>query len=400
MSLKTLLMLIAPGALTLSAAGMLLLFQPTAPALLQAARGYPIVALAVAAVLAWRMHRSRLLLTALLLLAAHLALRIDTLGGDTAVTTLAALLLPLLIAALAASADRSVATRYTLLQALLVAFPVTAAIVVLLAEPAAARAFLTRDVIDPIYTDWLGLRQSAIVAALFGLGTVMIIALRSERPADAGMGWAALGGVLALAAPAGSTGRSIWLLAAGLILIIALVESSYIMAFHDELTGLPGRRALSQALAALRPPYSVAVVDIDHFKTFNDRHGHDVGDQVLRMVAARLARVRDGTAYRSGGEEFTVVFPALTKPDAANRMEEVRAAVAAEKFTLRSRDRRRKEGRAARRGRAPAKDRKLGVTISVGLAAPDPRSPIDTVVKAADKAMYRAKQGGRNRVVA
>ena len=76
------------------------------------------------------------------------------------------------------------------------------------------------------------------------------------------------------------------------------------MAYDDELTGLPARRALNEALARLRGTYTVAMVDIDHFKRFNDEHGHDVGDQILRMVGARLAGVgggggRSATAARS-----------------------------------------------------------------------------------------------------
>src|SRR5690606_34832694 len=110
-------------------------------------------------------------------------------------------------------------------------------------------------------------------------------ALRREKSTDAGLGWATLGALLALAAPAQSTARGIWMLAAGLVVIIALVETAYVMAYHDELTGLPARRALNQTLASLRAPYTVAIVDVDHFKSFNDRYGHDVGDEVLRMVA-------------------------------------------------------------------------------------------------------------------
>ena len=82
------------------------------------------------------------------------------------------------------------------------------------------------------------------------------------------------------------------------------------MAYDDELTGLPARRALNEALTRLRGVYTVAMVDIDHFKRFNDEHGHDVGDQLLRMVGARVGEVRGGgRAFRYGGEEFAVLFP-------------------------------------------------------------------------------------------
>jgi len=70
-----------------------------------------------------------------------------------------------------------------------------------------------------------------------------------------------------------------------------LVATSYRMAYHDDLTGLPGRRAMNEVLLQLGSRYAMAMVDVDHFKRFNDTYGHDVGDQVLRMVASRLGVV-------------------------------------------------------------------------------------------------------------
>ena len=400
--MKTLFTLIAPGAVTLGAAGAVLTLMPTDEMVAQASRGYPLVALAVAVLLAWRMHRSRVLLTGLLLLAAYGALHERAFGDSPEAAALAAVLLPLLIASLALSSDRNVAGRYVAVQTTMLSLVIGAAVAALVVAPVDARFFLTYQFVDPIYTSWTGQEQLALSAAFAGLVTLTAFALFRSKAIDAGMGWAALAGVFAIGSPIDTPARGIWMLAAGLILIITLVESSYMMAFHDDLTGLPARRVLSQTLSALRPPYTVAVVDVDHFKSFNDRYGHDVGDEVLRMVATRLAAVTGGgRAYRSGGEEFTIVFPGKTKAEALPHVEQVREAVEGAKFTLRKQPRPSKAEGETRRGSRNGNERRIGVTISVGLAGVDVRNlTTDAVVKAADKAMYRAKKNGRNCVVA
>ncbi len=74
----------------------------------------------------------------------------------------------------------------------------------------------------------------------------------------------------------------LYFLAAGLILVVSLIQTSYAMAYHDELTGLAGRRAFNETLLRLGSHYVIAVIDVDHFKRFNDTYGHEVGDQVLK----------------------------------------------------------------------------------------------------------------------
>lgn len=184
--------------------------------------------------------------------------------------------------------------------------------------------------------------------------------------------------------------------AAGAVLVVAVLQESHRMAFRDELTGLPGRRALREALAALGPTYVVAMVDVDHFKQFNDTHGHDVGDQVLKLVATRLAEVQGGgRAFRYGGEEFTLLFAGATSAAAMPHLEAVRVAIEQHALVLRDNDRREKR---APRGEHTL-DQVLSVTVSIGIAGPGRRaSTPEEVMKAADEALYRAKQNGRNRI--
>jgi GGDEF domain-containing protein len=183
-----------------------------------------------------------------------------------------------------------------------------------------------------------------------------------------------------------------------LLLSLSVVEQSYSMAYRDELTKLPGRRALMRELAEMTPPFTVAMVDVDHFKKFNDKHGHDVGDQVLQMVATHLAASPDATAYRYGGEEFTLVFPRLTRDESLAGAEAVRASVEEASFSLRGWTRPRKKPAEGKR-KKPRRRRSLSVTVSIGLAdsSTGDGSP-EVILKKADQALYRAKEEGRNRV--
>jgi GGDEF domain-containing protein len=182
-------------------------------------------------------------------------------------------------------------------------------------------------------------------------------------------------------------------------MVAGTLESIYSAAYRDALTGLASRRALDERLAALPDGAIVAMVDVDHFKQFNDTHGHDTGDQVLRLVAWRLAEVPDAEAFRYGGEEFTLLFGGMTPADALARLEQARNIVAAAKFTLRSGDRPRgKEGK-AKRSRDLVRHG-LSVTVSIGMAVRKAGEHPAALLKRADEALYAAKKAGRDRVLA
>jgi diguanylate cyclase (GGDEF)-like protein len=203
--------------------------------------------------------------------------------------------------------------------------------------------------------------------------------------------------------------------AAAFILAGAIVETSYLLAYHDELTTLPSRRAFHEALLGLEPPYSIAMVDIDHFKRCNDTYGHDTGDQVLRMVASRLARVTGGgQAYRCGGEEFAIVFPGKTTSEVLEHLETLRATIESSKLHLRGPDRRqetrgpdrrtqrprgRTQGQAIRQLSRTSSPTEISVTASMGVATSRrENSSAEEIIQSADKALYRAKAAGRNRI--
>lgn len=189
---------------------------------------------------------------------------------------------------------------------------------------------------------------------------------------------------------------TLFLSLAALSILIAILLNSYNLAFLDELTGLPSRRALKQALATLGKRYSVAMLDIDHFKKLNDTYGHDVGDQVLKMVASRIRKVPGvNKAFRYGGEEFTVLFPNKTLDEAIINAKQICEAIAREPFVLRNKRRPKKKPPFLSKSRIR---KKINVTISIGVAQKNNRhKTAQDAIKAADKALYRAKESGRNR---
>jgi diguanylate cyclase (GGDEF)-like protein len=157
------------------------------------------------------------------------------------------------------------------------------------------------------------------------------------------------------------------------------------LARRDRLTGLLNRRAFDEAIAEalarrrrLNENVAVLMLDIDHFKQINDRHGHAAGDEVLRAVATELvSSMREiDRVFRVGGEEFVVLLHDANQGAAEAAAERVRAAIAARPVTVDGRD--------------------IPVTVSVGVAVA--RVAADGLLRAADSALYRAKIDGRNRV--
>jgi diguanylate cyclase (GGDEF)-like protein len=170
---------------------------------------------------------------------------------------------------------------------------------------------------------------------------------------------------------------------------LKLHETLRSQSIRDPLTGLFNRRYMEESLeremrraSRGRHPVGIIMLDLDHFKQFNDTFGHDAGDTVLREVGAILQRSIRGEdiACRYGGEEFTLILPEVSLLDAANRAEHLRETVRALNIQHRK--------------------QALGpVTVSLGVAIyPDHGPTGDAVLRAADAAMYQAKARGRDRV--
>jgi diguanylate cyclase (GGDEF)-like protein len=188
----------------------------------------------------------------------------------------------------------------------------------------------------------------------------------------------------------------------GLLLSINLTGSLLSIGYRDELTQIGNRRALKQSAKNLRGSYSVAMVDADYFKRINDQYGHDLGDQALRVIAGLLRKTADGAKpFRYGGEEFCLLFKGKSKQEVIDTLENIRQEIANYDMVIRDKKHRpsaSKQGE-KRRG-ASRRTGELRLTVSIGVASSDNSGHFDQVMKKADKALYRAKARGRNRVQA
>jgi diguanylate cyclase (GGDEF)-like protein len=419
---------LVPGGVLLALAGTLVnssLFIAVAPSL----AFFYIGVFTAGMLLAWRFNSSRVLFSLLVLLLAHRAVDFFSVGqgltrsahpgfvlagpGRMAVA-LAALLIPLNFIVFACLRERGliiagIAPRFALLFVESVVFAVFCR-----PENSPDRSSNSGANTIPV---WILL---SFVAATFVFGRRFF---QTRKPVEPGFVWSVAAVFMWLEfAPVGKASDA-YVATAALILAASLIETSYVLAYHDELTGIQGRRAFNESLLSLHQQYAIAIVDIDHFKKFNDTYGHDVGDQVLCMVAKRLSQVSGGSqAFRCGGEEFAIVFRNASAKDAIEHLESLRQVIEKSRFHVRGSDRRaarraekEAESRSDRRAIEPERRRagkrksvsptphpsldRLSVTVSMGVAEPSTRyRHPEQVIQAADQALYRAKHKGRNRV--
>ncbi len=413
---KTFKSLVFPGALILAATALLLRsgLIPLAPS---AITFYYYAVFGGGMLLVSRFHSSRVLFALLVLFLGQRA--IEFFAAPTAATgagriavEAVAFLWPVNFALFAFVRERglalnSIGSRLGLL------FVESVFVAVICRPDATAPFFLHPLIFSPRLFLWTRIPQLAWV--LFFLVAVTLLArfLLYGNQVENGLFWALTTAFLGLQAGAIGPLARAYVASAGLILLGSIIENSYVLAYHDELTTLPARRSFNDAILGLQDQYTIAVVDIDHFKSCNDTYGHDIGDQVLCMVAARLAHVTgSGQAYRVGGEEFCILFPGKSAGETLKHLELLRQTIENFSFHVRRAADRRNAGhgpdrRRARRKRisvrpsGPAKSAgvELSVTVSIGVAdsSMDPND-VNAVVRFADQALYRAKESGRNRV--
>ena len=463
-SIKTLKSLLLPGGVLLIAAAVVFR-EAFGPIPATAVDFFYYAVFAAGLLLAWRFHSSRLLFVFLTLLLTHRAVeffssgRIASAGPGRIALEAVTFLLPVNFIVFSMFRELGL-TVPALIPRLGVLF-FESVFVAIICRPGstAAPAFL-----HPGFLGSVSATSIPTLSLLAFIAAAVVLVVRFVlygKPIESGMLWTLVAAFFSFQSGGVGKAATAYMATAGLILVSSIIENSYLLAYHDELTTLPARRAFNDALLRLEKPYAVAVVDIDHFKKFNDTYGHETGDQVLRLVASKLASVTGGgRAYRVGGEEFSILFPGKSVKEVLPHLELLRSVIEASHFQLRGGQERRSfaAGQPASRPtaakpdsqsgppqetrtpqvrsqEAPSRDSvqerrradrrtesrrttalrgksrpprtslsdsgnpSLSVTVSIGVAQPDAKAGMpEQVIQVADKALYRAKQSGRNRV--
>lgn len=392
---KILYRLTLPGGLLLVFAAMLVRLGLLADATSPLVRFVPLMIYASGLGLSAYFRRSRLFFATLLL----------AIGGGTlawvapfvsaraahVMANAAAILLPANLLVLAFVKERGIISRTGRRRLLIGAAQVifVAALCMPLLDWVAA--YLEGPYLPVLLSAWSHLSQPALASFFLSAVVIMVPLIRRYRAVESSLFWAIMASFVGFRLGVGNHLAAVFFAAGELAVLVALAETSYSMAYLDELTQLPSRRALNEALMKLPATYTIAMLDVDHFKKFNDSYGHESGDQALRLVASRLSRIAGGgKAYRYGGEEFAVLFPGKPSEEVFVFLDRMRKIIEQSTFTVRASERRGK-----RRVRSGKKQTNVTVSIGVACTNGDQFTPAE-VLRIADQALYRAKSKGRN----
>lgn len=392
--LRSFLLLIIPG--LLFSAVLYLHLEVAIPDTLQPLLDvFPYLTVVAGLLLGWRFNRTRVLWAIALLVVVDRALALAPAFGREYILLIAPILVCLNLVLFSSWSERGLLTLHGLMRLMILLVQIIGAGWLYLSCAGEVMAWLARPLISNSVTAHLPFPQITLLVMTCSLVALLVRFCKKPDAMQSGFCWTLLAAISGFRWP---DDFSFWAGVAVFLLAIAIIESSFKMAFNDELTGLPARRAMNEFLLKVGRRYTIAMVDVDHFKKVNDSHGHDVGDQVLRMVATCLRRVGGGgRAYRYGGEEFAVIFPNKALDRALPHLEDLRKTIAGCGFVVRGRK------RPKQRPESPKKNNsgktKLHVTVSIGAADRDDKNTTpELLLKAADQALYKAKNGGRNQV--
>ena len=358
----------------------------------------PFLLLLISFVMGTKFNRSLVIFSTILFSLVYAYLFwLPVIGGahNTMILNSIAIFLALNIALISFYSERGITTLIGLTRFVFIAFQLLVLVWLIKTKNPEWVHIINMELFSELEVKLLFFSQTALLSILISLFVVSLSYLYRANPFRSAIITAMILVLYAITFPAKDLATIAILFSFVLLLpLLTLVSESYRMAYLDELTNLPGRRALNETLNKLGSKYSLAMLDVDHFKKFNDTYGHDAGDDVLRLLCNKLKAVTGGgKAFRYGGEEFTVVFSGMTASEVKVHLEQLRENIANNLFVLRKQERRTSD----KKKKTKKNNREVKVTISIGYAErnEDAKTP-GQVLKLADKALYRAKGKGRN----
>jgi diguanylate cyclase (GGDEF)-like protein len=337
-------------------------------------------------------NRSPIFFYVVLVAIANIVLGLELAKTDLSYAMLSGLL-PLMLLVLTLLPDRGIISIRAIPAYAILLSGITFSIIMTNMSPEWITHILLTDWLPARYFDWTQQSQSVLfISVTVFISMLVLYFVRPSTHMSAGLGVLIM---LITQLHFGETDHSLNVFSSTALLmcLYAVLQESWRMAYLDELTELPARRALREKFQKTGGLYTVAMLDVDHFKKFNDSYGHDTGDAVLRMIATKLNKVTGGgSPYRYGGEEFSVVFTGKNREDAKPHLETLRETIANTPFIINRASRRKSDKKFKRR-----KNKSVNVTVSIGIAdsKANVSSPWDAL-KLADKALYHAKASGRN----
>ena len=340
-------------------------------------------------------NRSHIFFYSLLVILVNVILGLS-LAKSALAHALLSLLIPLSHLIITLLPDRGIFSLKAIPSYATVTFTIILLILISSLSPEWISHLLLTDWLPKRYFDWTLQSQSVLFFEFIILITMLVIYFLKPSPQTS----VGLGVLITLIKQLhfGAEDRSLNVFSntALLMCLYGVLQESWRMAYLDELTELPARRALREKFQKIGGLYAVAMLDVDHFKKFNDTYGHDIGDSVLRMIATKMNAVTGGgKAYRYGGEEFTLIFKGKNTDEAIPHLEHLRETIANTPFIVNRTSSRRKDDKKPKL----ANNQPVNVTVSIGVSdsRQKARSPWN-ILKRADRALYRAKEKGRNKV--
>ncbi|HEX9155033.1 MAG TPA: GGDEF domain-containing protein [Nitrospira sp.] len=399
---KTFLALVMPGGFIFIAAIGFLRPQGLPAWLHQPISALPYIVLVFGLIFGWYFSHTRMILSLLALTLTDLALCFFPMAGNDpnplsqTIFSASAILLPLNLLAFSLLKDDSILTIRGLFRLLAVLVQPFLVLWLCYPEQQEIAATFRQAYLTWVPMNWTPIPQAALLVYLVA-GLMQLIRFVVHRdPFDGGSVWALATVFFAFHGQQFGWQATNFFSTAGLILFVALIQSSYQRTYRDDLTGIAGRLAYEEATAQLGKQFAVAVLSIDQLKPYANTLGRSVAKQILKLVAPKVqAACHDGRVFRISGEELTLLFPNHSAVETLAILEQIRKTVEGASLYLRGQERVWED---SRRTKQPGrKDRELPLSVSIGVAEKAAESAtLSLVIKSAYRALYDAKLAGGN----